>query len=143
MNIWQKIAWYNIIVITISLSLTAGAITVIALIAGMPKAFAGLGFMGFCGLMGFSPVLFKKDKSKVTFDERDRAIGIKAGWAGFGASYCFFIIVCMTTWAIYGSKGTVSVQMLPLMVLGGFIVSEIVRSITILVQYGRGGKENE
>ncbi|MHC4158015.1 MAG: hypothetical protein ACYSSO_02960, partial [Planctomycetota bacterium] len=73
---------------------------------------------------------------KIAFDERDELIGKKAALGGFIASYVFFVIVCMVTWFIYGPKGSVSVNMLPMTVIGGMITIELVRSAAILVQYG-------
>jgi len=130
-------AWFNLIVIAICLGLCAGAITVLALVIGLPNALAGFAFIGFAGVMLISPFIFPKDKGSVSFDERDELIQKRAILVGFAASYCFFIAVCVTTWLIVGIDGSVSVNMLPIMVCGGFITYELGRSVAILIQYGQ------
>ena len=81
MNRSQKIAWYNLIVILVSLILAGAAIGVLAAIFGMPRALGGLGFMGICGLMGLTPILFREKRGQLGFmgyDERDLLIFRKA-----------------------------------------------------------------
>ena len=64
MNRWQKIAWYNLIIIFVSFSLTAAVVGILALKYGMPKALGGLGALGTLGLLGLSPVLFREKKGE-------------------------------------------------------------------------------
>lgn len=97
MNRAQKIAWFNLIVIAASLSISSVVVGVLATVIGMPKALARLGFLGICGLMGLSPFILRKDKCPVSFDERDELIQKRAVLGGFAASYGFFVAVCMTT----------------------------------------------
>jgi len=89
MNRWQKIAWFNLVVIASALLLSTAAIAILAFRAGFPKALAGFGCLGLAGLMGLSPLLFHKDKSKVSFDERDVLFARTAALGGFGSSYFF------------------------------------------------------
>ena len=140
MNRWQKIAWFNLTVIVVSLLLAGTAISTLTIIVGMPGALGGLGFLGFLGLLGLQPVLFRKDKSKVSYDERDMLISRKAVILGFTVSYLFFVFACMGCWWYAQADGMIDVRVLPLIVLGGYIASEFTRSISLLVQYGRGGK---
>lgn len=141
MNRWQKIAVFNILVIFFSLSLAVGAVTAIGITKGFPKAYAGLGFLGLCGLLGLQPLLFRKDKAKVSFDERDLLIGKKAALIGFTASYLFFVFACMTCWWYARADGMINVRVLPLIVVGGYIASELFRSVSLLILYARGGKD--
>ncbi|MHC4125743.1 MAG: hypothetical protein ACYSRR_04725 [Planctomycetota bacterium] len=107
---------------------------------GLPAIFV---LMGIGGLGAFSQLIFKEGQGKARFDERDQLFYMRAWFLGYGASYLFFVIVCMTTWFIYGPKGTISVNVLPLTVIGGFMALALVHSIAILAQYGRtdkGGK---
>jgi hypothetical protein len=142
MNRVQKAAWFNLVVILISLLLSGMAVAVLAFVAFVAErplrlALGGLGFMGIIGFTGLSPLLFRKAKGQVEFDERDQLYNMRAWFLGFCASYLLFVIVCMTTWFIYGPKGTISVNVLPLIVMGGFLASILVHSLAILVQYGR------
>lgn len=148
MNRAQKIAWSCLITVSISLILGIIAVVIFYLIFGMPKALAGFALMGIglpvgFGLMGigglgvFYKLILKKGQGKVRFDERDQLIYMRAWFLGYCASYLFFVIVCMTTWFIYGPKGTISVNVLPLTVIGGFVALALVHSLAILAQYGR------
>ena len=141
MNRWQKIAVFNILVIFFSLSFTVGAVTAIGITIGFPTAYAGMGFLGFLGLLGLQPVLFRKDKSKVSYDERDALIGRKAVILGFTASYLFFVFACMGCWWYARADGMMDVRILPLIVAGGYIAAELTRSASLLILYGRGAKE--
>ena len=80
MNRMQKIAWFNLIVVSLALGLSVVAFSIGYFIFGLParQAAGGFGFIGIMGFSGLSPVLFRKDKSKVQFDERDTAIQRKA-----------------------------------------------------------------
>lgn len=149
MNRAQKIAWFNLVVILISLLLSGTAAAVLALVAFLAErplrgALGGLGFIGTIGFTGLSPFLFRKAKGQVEFDERDQFYNMRAWFLGFCASYLLFVIVCMTTWFIRGPKGTISVNVLPLTVMGGFMALMLVHSLAILGQYGwreKGEKE--
>ena len=151
MNRAQKIAWSCLITVSISLILGIIAVVIFYLIFGMPKALAGFALMsiglpgvfvliGIGGLEALFRLIFKKGQGKVRFDERDQLFYMRAWFLGYSASYLFFVIVCMTTWFIYGPKGTISVNMLPLTVIGGFMALALVYSIAILAQYGWTGK---
>lgn len=140
MNRVQKIAWSFIITISFGFILSCIAVAILYVKVGMPKAVAGLGFMGVAGLGGFSPLIFKKDKGKVTFDERDRLIKRRAALAGFAASYLFVGLACMIPFSILGPKATVSVSWLPNIFGGAALLMFFTWSVAILIQYGWRGK---
>ena len=141
MNRAQKMAWFTLVIVSIGGVLSTIAVILLAAKFGFPKAFVGFGLMGVTGFAGLAPVIFKKDKGQVTFDERDRKIHIKSTRAGFAASYGFVGLICMITWFAIGPKGMVTVNLLPNIFIGAMITMIIVQSITILVEYGRGEKE--
>jgi hypothetical protein len=140
MNRIQKIAWSMVITISLALIVSGRAVTVLYTGVGFPKAFAGLGFMGIAGLGGFSPLLFRKDKGKVTFDERDETIKRRAALAGFAKSYLFVGLACMIPFSVLGPKTLVSVSWLPQIFGGAAISAFYVTSLAILIQYGRTNK---
>lgn len=140
MNRIQKIAWSLVITISLGFILSCIAVAILYVKVGMPKAVAGLSFMGVAGLGGFSPLIFKKDKGKVTFDERDRLIKRRAALAGFATSYLFVGLACMIPFSILGPKATVSVSWLPNIFAGAALSAFFVTSVAILVQYGRRRK---
>ena len=137
MNREQKIAWFFVITISLSFVLSCIAVAILYVKLGMPRALAGLGFMGIAGLGGFSPLIFRKDKGKATFDERDKLIKRKAA---FGTSYLFVGLACMIPFSVLGPKASISVTWLPNIFMGAALSAFFVTSVAILVQYKRGRK---
>ena len=136
MNRVQKIAWSLVITISVGFILSCIAVAILYVKLGMPRALAGLGFMGIAGLGGFSPLIFRKDKGKVTFDERDKLIKRRAALAGFAMSYLFVGLACMIPFSILGPKASISVTWLPNIFAGAALSAFFVTSVAILVQYG-------
>ena len=143
MNRAQKLAWS--LIITISTGVIAGCVGfgVLYFMIGMPKALAGFAFIGIAGIGGFSPLIFRKDKGKVTFDERDKLIKRRAALAGFGAAWLFVGLVCMIPFRVLGPNATISVRWLPYIFGGATLISFFANSVAILVQYGWRGKDGE
>jgi hypothetical protein len=83
-------------------------------------------------------------KKKVTFDERDEIIHKKAALAGYVGVWLYFVTACVVPWWLVGPKGTVSANILPIILIGGIIAFSIVQSLAILIQYGqKGGVDHE
>jgi len=123
MNRLQKMAWYNLIVVATVLLVTVGVIAVLSWKFGWQKARSGLGVMGLFGLCGLSAVLFRRKKSKVDFDERDKLIQQRALLAAYTTFWPLWVLGSMVVWAIIGPKGSISVNVLPIFVLvGGILV---------------------
>ena len=140
MNRAQKTAWLLVIVISVALLLSCIAIAILYFKVGMPKALAGIGFMGIAGLGGFSPLIFQTEKGKIILDERDRLINRRAALAGFGTSYLLVGLACMVPFFILGPKASISVIWLPYIFGGAGLSMFFVHSVAILVQYGCGNK---
>jgi len=143
MNRFQKLSWFNLIVILIALTLSAIAVSVLYFVVDLPirRALGGFGFMGITGLMGLSPVLYKKERGKVSFDERDELINYRAVLAAYSVFWLVFTAACMIPWSIIGPSGSISVNVLPIMLFGIGITLALVHSLVILIQYGLGIKE--
>jgi hypothetical protein len=139
MNRIQKIAVFSLVVLGCTLLITAISMGLSYHYQGWPKAAKCFGLISLGGLAALSPLFIKKDSGAVACDERDKLITRTAGLIGFIASYLWF---CLTGSAfaflfepeIFKSLG------LPIMIFGGAFVVVIVQSIMILVQYGRGDK---
>jgi len=142
MNRAQKMARFSLIVILIALSLSAITVSALYLVVGLPilRALAGFGFIGICGLTGLAPVLYKKERGKVDFDERDLLIQKKALLRAYTIFWFLFVLAAMIPFFILGPKGTISVKYLPAMVFGGMVTVMLVQSIVTLEEYGRGKK---
>jgi len=138
MNRQQKTAWFNLVVIStaLGLSLITFCIGLFIFDVSANKAAAGFGFMGIIGICGMSPVLFRKDKNKVQFDERDAAIFRKANSAAYGIFWVLFVAAAMIPWFIIGPNGTITINYLPWMVFGGMFVVMLMQSIITLNEYG-------
>jgi hypothetical protein len=98
------------------------------------------------GLFWLFPFTFGrlgKGKKKVSFDERDQLIHKRAVMAGYVVLWLYFVAVCVTAWCIVGPHGTVSVNVMPLTLLGGLIIFTSVQGLASVIQYGRGGKDVE
>lgn len=143
MNRAQKMAFFTVIVISIALATSGIAVTILYFLWGFPKASAGLAFMGITGLAGFAQMIFKKDKGKVEFDERDIIIGRRSALAGFTTAYLVFGLACMTPFFILGPHASIKVTWLPMIFMAAGISHFYVLSIATLIQYRKGGAKNE
>lgn len=147
MNRAQKIALFMVIMTSTGVIAACIAFAVLYSMFGMPKVLAGFAFgfafIGIAGLAGFSPLIFRKDKGKVRFDEHDRLIKRRTALAGFATSYLFVGLACMIPFSILGPKASISVIWLPHIFGGAALSSFFVHSVAILIQYGRGGKNHE
>ena len=145
MNRMQKIAWFNLIAVSLALGLSVVVFSIGYFIFWVParQVAAGFGFMGIMGFCGLSPVLFRKDKSKVQFDERDTAIQRKAVGFAYAIFWVLFVAAAMIPWFIIGPNGTITTNYLPWMVFGGMCVVMLLQSIVTLNEYGWRAKDNE
>jgi hypothetical protein len=141
MNRQQKIAWFNLAVLTLALVLSVTTFCIGFFILDVParKAAAGFAFMGIMGLIGLTSFMFKKDKGKVQADERDLMILRKANIAAYSAFWALFVAAAMVPWFIIGPDGKITVNYLPWMVFGGMFVVMLVQSLVTLSEYGWRG----
>jgi len=139
----QRIAWAFVIIIPIAVMLATAGTTILYFKYGWPRAAAGLGFLGLAGLAGAAPAVFRKDAESSTPDERDRMISKNAATAGFATAYGIVGFACMLPFSLLGPKASIEVSWLPLIFAGAGLSHFFAYSVAILVQYGRGGKDNE
>ena len=129
MNAEQKRAWF---VLVLDAIVCIGFVA-LGLAINFRVAWAALGLFA---PAGFIPLIGRGEKP----DERDVAINKHATLAGGMASYTAFVLACMGTWFavfVWQEEGAVSVHVLSQITLVGVIVLFTVRSIVILVLYGR------
>ena len=131
------------ITIGLALILSGLTVTILAFKVGFPRAFAGLGAMGIAGLAGLAQIIFRKKPSEIEFDERDRIIHKRAAGFAFGISYLIVGLACMVPFFVLGPHAKIPVSCLPLIFGAAGITMFFVQSITLLVQYGKGGKDHE
>ncbi len=141
MNRYQRIAWFNLIVIVGTLVLGATAITVEFRLRGYSTM--GLFFLAPLALLKFTPRLFTKPQSPdiVVTDERDDLILSRAVTQAWSAFWWVFVGSCFLLWALVGPEKSVPTMALPLMALAGGLFHKVAWSVAILVQYGWGSHD--
>lgn len=144
MNRWQKIAWFNLIVI-----LAGSAISTVA--AGTlppderlvpPNRVTVVIIISFV-LVAMAKTIFRKSDKGVDFDERDGQIQRRAklfGWTGCGLGMVATILVCYIAVGPMGSFPPLALPIIPLVGAGLYIIME---SVAALIQYGRGAQDGE
>jgi hypothetical protein len=138
MNRYQKLAWFNLIVITAALVITPAAVIVEIRWRGY-STIAPWFFIVILLLIKLKPFLFNKPESEggVVSDERDSFIVQRALSFAYKTFWFVFIV---STLAVHIFKrwggGFVPAITIPLMVLGGAMFTQIMVSAAILVQYG-------
>jgi hypothetical protein len=106
------VALYAFLHFTVSAAVAPAATALLSLTAGVPWFF----------------------RREVT-DERERHLARRAALAGFAAAYLFVVALCMGTWWLRQRSGeaTVGINLLPVIAIGTFAVTLIVRSATVLL----------
>jgi len=98
---------------------------------------------GLFWLFPFIEKKVRKGQDKVSFDERDQLIHKRAVMVAYAVLWIYFVAACVIAWCIVGPHGTVSVNVMPLTLLGGLIIFTVVQGLASVIQYGRGGKDVE
>lgn len=96
---------------------------------------------GLLWLLPYVQSKFHKDKKKITFDERDQLIHKKVVMVSYVALWLYFVAASVVTWCIVGPNGSISVNVMPLTLVGGLVLFNFVQGLTTLIQYGRGTKD--
>ena len=140
MNRYQKLAWFNLIVIAVTIIVTSIAVTIEFHIRGYSEI--GPWFVVILVLLSYTPKMFKKPQSEsgVLSDERDSFILKRALSFAYTSFWILFFLSSFLLFIFLGPRSSVPTITLPLMVFAGALFMKIVCSAAILVQYGRGGK---
>jgi hypothetical protein len=142
MNRIQKIAWFCVICTVLALAASVVTVIIMTPRIGMPKSLFGFSLIGLAGISGFAPLIFRKNKNDIV-DERDQLIQRKAAFAGFAGAFLFAGAGCMIPFLALGPEAAISVKWLPQIWMIIFMSQFFFYSVSILVQYGRGGSHNE
>lgn len=136
MNRYQKLTWWNLIIITLTIIITAAAITTEIHIRGYSTI--GFWFITPLVLLKFNRFLFKKPKAQnqVVSDERDSLIIKRAVSFAYTTFWIVLVAASILSFLIIGPRNSVPTITLPLMVLGGGLLMKILCSVAMLVQYG-------
>ncbi len=134
MSTGQKLAWFFLVVIVLSLIVVVATTPVL----GFKRAQGGLGLLGFSGL---APFLFRKKPGVVAYDERDGLIQMRSWFIAYGVFWVVFVLVCVSAPFTFGWSGTVPVFFVQMSVFYGMILVWGVSSLATVIQYGWGGSD--
>ncbi len=141
MNRWQKIAWFNLIVMLGGFASSfIAAVTLPPAERFMPPNRLTLVIIVTLVLVVASNIIFRKKPKQVDFDERDRQIRKRTKYAGWIAFALTMLIVTMILYFAVGPEGTFSPLVLPLIPAAGGGICVMAGSVATLIQYGWGGK---
>jgi len=140
----QKFAWFILIVFVVTVALYLSAVPFFAWYRHMTLASAALpslGMFGVCGLWGIGDYICNRRK----LDEREALIYQQATSLGMAIFWQVFVLSCMGVWAVFSfgyHQTKVPVNVLPFLVMLGYIVFMVTQSIAILVQYKRSAGDD-
>jgi hypothetical protein len=133
MSVPQKLAWFNLAVIGLTL------VVVISLLPWLGKgAFWGFGFLG---LFWFGAFFYRKKPGQVVTDERDQLIQRRSSLLAYGVFWMVYILAAVVlSPVVYGEDGAVPVSVLRWSIFCGFMLVLALASIATLVQYAGGSR---
>ena len=141
MNSQTKEACLGLLLVVPMILIIGGVAVFIAYDQGISFApllmFAGTVIAG--GLIWLVPLISSrigKPKEKISFDERDLLIHKRAVMAAYVVLWLYFVAACVIPWCVVGPHGSVSVNVMPLVLLGGLIVFTLAQGLATMVQYG-------
>ena len=146
MNREQDESWIWMLLGLPIILIPTGVAVFIAYDKGMSFAplFMFTGFAIWGGLFWLVPFISRKickGKKKVSFDERDELIHKRAVMAAYVILWTYLVAACVITWLIVGPRGSISVNVMPITLVGGLAVFMFVHSLATLIQYNRGGEK--
>ncbi len=95
------------------------------------------------GLLWLLPYIQRKlhkNRKKVTFDEREQLIHERIVMASYVALWTYFVAACVTIWCLVGPEGSISVNIMLLILVGGLVLFNTVQGLAALILYGRTSK---
>jgi len=97
-----------------------------------------------CVLWAMPSILQRIGKKKAVLrDERDMIIFKNAALTAHAASWLYFLASCLIMWWLVGNKGSVSVNILPLIFVGGIVVYQVALVLSSLIQDRLGSTNGE
>jgi len=130
MSAWQRLAWFNLAVVTSTIVLVVALIPVL----GPTRAQGGFGVLG---LLGFAP-FFHHRGNKVLEDERDQMIRCRSSVIAFWVFWLAFVAAGMSLPARYGWYGSVPVSVVLSGIWYGVMLVVGVMAVTTLIMYRLG-----
>jgi hypothetical protein len=148
MNKGQKEAWIGLLLVVPAWAIL-GQLPILLIYVEGPSLLHLFSFAAATTVGGLSWVFIlffnrtRKRKTKVGFDERDKLIFIRATLAADVALWLYFIAACIFAWLYVAPERSISINVMPMVVVEGIAVFVFVQSLATLIQYGRGGERGE
>ncbi len=141
MNTPQKNAWISLLFIA-PLWLIFGQLPILLIYLEGPSllhlfSLAASTIVG--GLSWLILLLFNR-KTQEYFDERDRFIFTRATLAAYVVLWLYFVGACIYAWLSVAPERSISVNVMPIVIIGGIVVFHLAQSVATLIQYSRGAK---
>lgn len=131
MSASQKHAWFNLIVILLSVALVACLYPILGSAAHAA--------MAICGLLGLGPFFYRKRKDEVVLDERAILIQQRSALLGYSIFWVVYVLAAsLLSPLVYGLDGSIPVSVVQLSVFYAMVLFIGVMSLATLVQHGRG-----
>ena len=136
MSQYEKLAWFNLAVVSISVAVFLCLIPWLGL-------FRASGAFGLTALLAAGALFGRRgsDPARVIADERDHGIFSQAQLFAFRVFWMVFGGGVLLLWKTCEQAGAIPVQFLPLLIMAGFVVFMMTQSVAILVLYGRGRRD--
>jgi hypothetical protein len=126
----QKLAWYNLAVVGLTLAVGAALIPIL----GPTRA---QGAFGCLGLQVFGMLFFRRQQGRTNVDERDAVITQRSYIVAYSVFWAAFVAATMGALFIYGENGAVPVRIVASSVWFAWMLVTGVSSLCVLIQYGR------
>ena len=144
MNTPQKNAWFSLLFV-VPLWLIFGQLPILLIYLEGPSLLHLFSFAAstIVGGLSWLLLLIWNRKAKREFDERDKLIFMRATLAAYTVLWLYFVGSCIYSWLSVAPERSVSVNAMPIVIIGGIVVFHFAQSVTTLVQYGWREKGNE
>ena len=146
MNKTQKGAWFSLTTGLLCIAIIIWVVARLVISKTVPESSERFWPLAvYCVLVVISIVFMRRKQSpaEVDSDERDEVIKKRAVLASFVSVWILLAAATAIPQFVIGAGGTIPVWLLTFINLGVLLGALLVYTVAILVQYGRGGKDNE
>ncbi len=127
----QKHAWFNLVVIALTLVAVACLYPILGWKAN--------GALGLLGLMGLGPFFYRQREAEVVLDERTILIQQRSTLLGYSIFWVVYVLAAsVLSPLVYGMDGGVPVVVVQLSVFYAMVLFIGVMSLATLIQHSRG-----
>jgi hypothetical protein len=146
----QKVARLNLAIAAATLLGYLVAVQLLAWSLDRPwLAVAGpaCGVFGLLGLTGLGRLYYRPMSGQPPMvDERDKLIEERSRFIAFNVSWLVWVIGSVGAWALLryvAGRETIPVDVLPILVVAGFLVFLLTQSLAVLAHYGWSARDDE